>query len=397
MSRPRNPIGTFGDFSYRPTASGQIVARTRYRDWDGLTRQVEATAATQKAAEAALKTKLAARAIYQPGTGELTADSTVVQLAEYWLADVDLNPDLAEGTRQLYRWNMEHLILPQFGNLALREIGVARCDRFIKEQRQISYNRAKQSRNVLRQALNLAVRHEILPRSPMDPIARISRPRTDPTALTPVEVNAIRDAIYYWEAGLNPTGPKPDLQLGAIVEVMLGTSARIGEVLALRRRDIDMTSARPTIRITGTIVCPRGAPPKRQDHPKTAKSRRMIAVPSFTAEAVRRRLATLSDKSLDALLFSSRNETPLTPNNVRTKLKKVLALADIEGISPHMFRRTVATAIHASGTIDLAAELLGHTDARITMQHYVRRKEMVDPTSADILEQAFARHPKEDR
>lgn len=395
MSRPRNPIGTFGDISYRTSPAHQVTARTRYRDWDGLSRQVEATGATQKAAETALKAKLASRSIYQPGSDELTADSTFAELATYWLADVDLNPDLAEGTRQLYRWNMEHLVLPQFGNLALREIGVARCDRFIKEQRQISYNRAKQSRNVLRQALNLAVRHEILPRSPMDPIARISRPRTDPTALTPVEVNAIRDAIHFWEMGLNPTGPKPDLQLGAIVEVMLGTSARIGEVLALRRRDIDVTSARPTIRIAGTIVCPKAAPPKRQDHPKTAKSRRMIVVPSFTAEAVRKRLATLSDTSLDALLFCSRNDTPLTPNNVRTKLKKVLALADIEGVSPHMFRRTVATAINAGGTIDLAAELLGHTDARITMQHYVRRNEMVDPTSADILEQAFAR-PSED-
>jgi hypothetical protein len=30
--------------------------------------------------------------------------------------------------------------------------------------------------------------------------------------------------------------PKPDGQLGAIVEVMLGTSARIGDVLAIRRR-----------------------------------------------------------------------------------------------------------------------------------------------------------------
>jgi hypothetical protein len=31
------------------------------------------------------------------------------------------------------------------------------------------------------------------------------------------------------------SGPKPDGQLGAIIEVMLGTSARIGEVLAIRR------------------------------------------------------------------------------------------------------------------------------------------------------------------
>jgi integrase len=34
---------------------------------------------------------------------------------------------------------------------------------------------------------------------------------------------------------------------------MLGTSARIGEALAIRRRDVDVTNATPTIRIAGTI------------------------------------------------------------------------------------------------------------------------------------------------
>lgn len=391
MSRSRLPIGTFGDVSYRVLASGHILARARYRDWDGQTRQVQASGPSRKTAELVLKQKLSERAVYQAGTAELTADSTFKQLAEYWLMDMDMNPDLAEGTRQLYRWNMEHLVLPHFANLTLREIGVARCDLFIKQQRQTSYNRAKQSRNVLRQAFSLAVRHEILPRSPMESIARITRPRTDPTALTPAEVNAIRDAIRYWETGLNPSGPKPDGQLGAIVEVMLGTSARIGEVLAIRRRDIDVTSVRPTVRIAGTIICPRGAPPKRQDHPKTHKSRRTIAMPSFTAEAVRKRLATSVDSAPDSLLFTSRNQTPLTPNNVSNKLRRVLAMADIVGVSPHMFRRTVATAVNENGTIDLAAELLGHTDPRITMQHYVRRNEMVNPASADILERVFAK------
>jgi len=66
-------------------------------------------------------------------------------------------------------------------------------------------------------------------------------------------------------------------------------------------------------------------------------------------------------------------------------------MADIVGVSPHMFRRTVATAVNENGTIDLAAKLLGHTDPRITMQHYVRRNEVVNPASADILKRAFAK------
>src|SRR5699024_4602353 len=137
----------------------------------------------------------------------------------------------------------------------------------------------------------------------MDHVSRLRRPVSTPNAPTPAEVNAVRAAITSWEAGRSYSGSPPDGQLGAIIEVMLGTSARIGEALAMRRRDIDITSTTPSIRITGTIVSHRGEPTTRQDHPKTAKSRpRSVAIPSFTAEAVRRRLIRLDDTSLAALL-----------------------------------------------------------------------------------------------
>ena len=187
------------------------------------------------------------------------------------------------------------------------------------------------------------------------------------------------------------SGPKPDGQLGAIVEVMLGTSARIGEVLAIRRRDVDITSPVPSIRIAGTIVSNKGEPTQRQDHPKTAKSRRTVAIPTFTAEAVRRRLARLADPSLDALLFCSREGTPLSTNNVRRQLRRVMDIAGITGVTPHAFRRTVATAINEQAGVELAAELLGHTDPKITIQHYIRRNEMVNPVTAEMLERAFAK------
>ncbi len=202
-------------------------------------------------------------------------------------------------------------------------------------------------------------------------------------------MTAIRAAIKHWERGLSNFGPKPDGHLGVIVEVMLGTSARIGEVLALRRRDVDVTGAPPTIRIAGTVVSRRGEPTTRQDHPKTARSRRLVAIPPFTAEAVRRLLTTMDDRSPDALLFGTRNGTPATTNNTRRQLRLVMDIAGIEGVTPHAFRRTVATAINEQAGVDLAAELLGHTDTKITLQHYIRRNEMVNPTTATLLEGVF--------
>ena len=45
--------------------------------------------------------------------------------------------------------------------------------------------------------------------------------------------------------------------------------------------------------------------------------------------------------------------------------------------------------INDAAGINLAADLLGHSDPIITLQHYVRRNEAVNPATADYLEEAF--------
>jgi len=391
MSRARLAIGTFGEIGFLPAENGRVMARARFRDWDGMTRLVQVTAGTRAHAERALKVKLSMRDLFQPVSSSLSPDSPFSALVVYWLEDLDLEGRIAPSTRQLYERDMRTLVMPALGNLTLREIGVARCDRLLKQLNRRSYSRAKHARVVLGRALALAVRHEILPRNPIDHVDNLRRQSATPDALTPAEVTAIRTAIGVWEQGRAVSGPKPDGQLGAIVEVMLGTSARIGEVLAIRRRDVDITGPLPSIRIAGTVVSSKGEPTQRQDHPKTAKSRRTVAIPTFTAEAVRRRLARLADPSLDALLFCSREGTPLSTNNVRRQLRRVMDIAGITGVTPHTFRRTVATAINEQAGVELAAELLGHTDPRITIQHYIQRNEMVNPVTAEMLERAFAK------
>lgn len=232
-------------------------------------------------------------------------------------------------------------------------------------------------------------------RNPIDNVSRRHKPKRTPNALTASEVSAIRAVIRVWEMTRGASGPNPDGQLGQIIEVMLGTSARIGEVLAIRRRDLDLTTTPATLRICGTVISERGVGTYRQEHPKTDRSNRVIALPSFTAEALRRRLAIMADRSLDALVFRSREGTPLTTANVRRQLRKVLGDAGIEGVTPHMFRRTVATVINEQASLNLASELLGHSDSKVTIEHYIQRNEQVNPLTAELLDQAFARSDDE--
>lgn len=182
MSRQRLTIGTFGEIGHLASPSGRVVARVRYRDWDGKTRLVQATGNTRKSAERALKAKLADRSLFQPSSSALTPDSPFSDLVAYWLEDLELEDRLLKRTLQLYERNMQALVMPAFGNLTLREIGVAHCDHFLNQLAKQSYNRAKQARVVLRLALGLAVRHEVLPRNPMDHVSRLHRPAATPNA-----------------------------------------------------------------------------------------------------------------------------------------------------------------------------------------------------------------------
>ena len=126
-------------------------------------------------------------------------------------------------------------------------------------------------------------------RNPVDNISRLHKPKRTPDALSPAQVNAIRAVIKVWEQTRGTCGPNPDSQLGQIVEVMLATSARIGEVLAIRRCDVDVTTAPPKLRIAArwcpirachsTTAAPEDRPLQPGDRPTDVHHRGSVATP----------------------------------------------------------------------------------------------------------------------
>ena len=386
MARPRTPIGAFGEISFTTMPNGQIQARTRFRDDDGKVRRVAAHGPSRAAAERRLKASLTHRTT-RSSFAELTPDSSFTHLVELWLEDLDLEDKVAESTRALYERNMRQLVLPTFEHYTLREISVSRVDRFLKAlAKNKSYSTAKQAKTVLSLVFGLAVRYDALKENPVRETARLRRPPSQALALTSEQIEVSRGAVRGWRRESGLCGPKPDGQLEQIIEVMLGTSGRIGEVLAIRKCDVDVTRSPATVRICGTIVSPARKPTRRQDHPKTSKSSRTVSVPSFTAEVLRARLVVVSDEDPEHLLFFTRNHTPLTTNNIRRRLRAALEGTQIAGVTPHSFRRTVATFVDRAAGSELAADLLGHTSSDITKAHYIEPNEHVNPVTAEILE-----------
>jgi dihydrofolate reductase len=203
MARPRTPIGTFGEIEFTKLPNGTTRARTRFRDYDGQLRRIEASGDTRTRAEHQLTEKLAARSGYTTGFGELTPDSPFTQLVEVWLEDLDLEGKLAESTQALYERNMRQLVMPTFENLLLREISVRKVDQFIKRLASAkSYSTAKQARTVLSLALGLAVRYDALRENPVRDTAPLHKPPSEAMALT-------LDQAHFGRAHADPVRRSP--------------------------------------------------------------------------------------------------------------------------------------------------------------------------------------------
>lgn len=388
--RPRTLIGSYGTISVTRRGTS-YVALARIRDADGRLRRVTGAARTDSAARARLKQRLLERPALGTG-GLLDLTSSFRDLAELWLEDLALQK-LSEGTKENYRDDLRLHVLPQFEHFTLGEITTGRVEWFLRSEAAVSFSRAKHSRTMLNLLFGFALRHDAIPRNPVQGTSPLRRPKGEPQALTVDQISAIRDAASRWRTGADVKGPKPDGQVRDIIEVLLGTALRIGECLALRVCDVDDGPSGMTISVTGTVVLRTGSGAVRQDHPKTEHSIRRIAVPEFAAVVLRGRLAGIPTSDRQRTIFANRAGKPLSPFNMRRTFRAFLELADLagEGITLRWYRRTGATVIARGASADAAATFLGHGSTAITEGHYIEPDRTVDRGPAGILERTLRR------
>jgi integrase len=385
MARPRTPIGAYGSIAVRRRGD-RTIAETRIRDADGRLRHVRVTARTAAQARLVLKERLLERPAFGTG-GVLTPQTTFAHLAEVWLTDL-AGQELAEGTKQSYRDQLRLHVRPAFEHYTLAEVTTGRVEWFLKSQAAISSSRARQSRTLLNLLFGFALRHDAVSRNPVAGTSPLRHPKSEPKALTLEQIAAIRVAAANWRTEPGLPGPKPDGQVRDIIEVLLGTAMRPGEVLALRPRDVDDRPTGMVVAVTGTVVERKGQGAIRQERPKSEASIRWIPVPDFAAIVLRRRLTGVSARRT---IFANRTGGPLSPYNVRRTFREFLADAGLahSGISLRWYRRTGATVIARGMGSDAAAAFLGHSSTVITEGHYIERDRNVDRTPAAHLERTL--------
>lgn len=385
VGRPPLPIGTWGNISVKKSGKG-FRARTLFRDFDGVTRPVERTGKTAGAARNALTAHLAERAT--PSGADLTGDSRLSEVVPVWLAEQETRlskGNLALNTVRRYREVLQLHIEPALGNLRMYECTVSRLDAFVKAvDANVGSGTAKHCKVVLNGVMGLAARHGAVRTNPMRDVASVTVTKKEPRAMTLDEVAAFRRAAYVRQT--TPRQGRHATDIVDVVDMFLATGGRVGETLALRWSDVDLDAG--TVTISGTIVMSDSKPsrPMRQAFPKGKKPTTLL-LPAFAVAMLLRRQVNAVPNVNDAV-FPSMNGTWRDPGNLRKQLNKVRVDAQLEWVTPHSFRKTVATLLAEEADVATASAQLSHKSEDVTRAHYVVKPALA-PDSRDVL-QRFA-------
>jgi integrase len=122
----------------------------------------------------------------------------------------------------------------------------------------------------------------------------------------------------------------------------------------------------------------------RQDHPKTKAGFRTVKLPPFAVRTLKCKQTT-EDPQPDDMLFPSSTGTVRSPHNFRRQWRDARSGSDYEWVTPHVFRKSVATLIDQQYSSKQAAAQLGHSGTAITEKHYIA-KATESPDVTDALE-----------
>lgn len=336
---------------------GAYRARARIRDKDGVGREVAATGTTVAAAERALREKLVDRA--PPTEQAITAETTIAGLAALWPTYLRDEDRIETTTINEYERVLTKVVIPELGGLRLREVTTSRLDLFL----------VPSARNALQPSIQGeggdggdagfggASRRPHGEPGPAD-VAGATGEIRDPS-LTLEDLEVICQSVRLWTAKQRP-GPKASSDMADIVDLMLATGARIGEILALRWVDVVLDAPQAHLTIIGAIKTEPGTDTYRKASPKSDSSVRTVALPDFAVALLQRRRRARLETPTDAV-FPTRNGTWQQDTNVERRWREIRKDTGLEWVTPHTFRKTVATLIAERVDAETASQQLGHS------------------------------------
>lgn len=187
-----------------------------------------------------------------------------------------------------------------------------------------------------------------------DPSLLVSHPRYElapPRILTPMEYRALRDAA------------RDDARMFAVIEILLQTGIRIGELANLRLTDIQ----NDTLRIL--------AYEKHEE--------RLVPLNRPAKEALKRYLA-IRPQTKEDRIFITKSGKPFLIRNIRTAVERYFRLAEIKDAKVNDLRHTfVAHHIKHGVSLVVLSKVLGHKRLSTTERYldYIKEEKAKENTN----------------
>ncbi len=169
---------------------------------------------------------------------------------------------------------------------------------------------------------------------------------------------------FYTPAQVRQLLPKLTEPCRTVVQLAVLTGMRIGEILALRWKRVDL--------LRGTLEIAETFSDGVFGSPKTRSSNRVIPMSEFLSGILKTYLTGGPSNSPEDLVFRTRTGTPLSSKNLYNReLAPACDLIKQPRVSWHSFRHTHATLLAEVGeSIKTAQSLLGHSDLGTTLNTY---------------------------
>ena len=363
MARPALEIGTYGKIAtWVDSAANRHVARAKFRDPDGVVRQVTRSGATAAAATRILKKALTERKVLGKAE-ELTVEDRLDKLLTIWWKWKleDSGHTLARSTVSAYEDVIDKTIRPGLGQLKIRELSVGRLDGFLIATRARSANAADLSQTILKMALDRAAQLDVITVNPAVSVTKPKKKRPEPRALTMNELDLLRSAL---------DGMRQESYLPLMFEIQLAFAVRIGEALALDWSDVNLDSTPPTVKIQATLARANNVV-FRQDHTKSGPTgMRTLIASGWIVDMLRQHKAQSTGIGL---VLRGRGGVMVMPSNARDSWRNIRDRVGLGWVRPHHMRKTALTTIKAVYSSSEAAAFAGHTQTAVTDTYYIER------------------------
>lgn len=386
MARQPLSLGTFGNIQVFKDGKA-FVARTNFRDFDGVVRKVKRYGKSKTAATAALKKALAERQTPFKGS-RLTGESRFREAAEVWLEELDAKEAAGERspeTLRVYRSVYASHVHKPLAEIRLREVSTPLVDRILSAIKKESVSTAKLAKTVIAGVLRVASRNGAITTNPVRETDRIeSRKKRGAKSLSSSQRRL-------WLTALDKSEKARAWDLPDLTRIMLATGVRVGEALAIGWDDVDLEAA--TVNVVWHIVRKKGVGLQRRPSTKSGESgERLLHLPTWAVEILQRRRDLIKEGVQP--VFPDSLGGWRDPSNVqrvwrevRTKLgEDAPEQLDVSVLVTHVLRKTVASHLDdARVQRRKISDQLGHSRMAMTEDYYIARG-LTDRATADALE-----------